>query len=76
MKYLWVVECKKIELSARTTYQYSSVGKIKRAFLNGKAWNIQKMPYFLKKKIKQKQVRTFYPIVSIRISNYLKMLYK
>ena len=53
MKYLWVVEFAKKKLSVRTTYQYSSLGKIKRAFLNGKAWNIPKDAVFPQKENKK-----------------------
>jgi superfamily I DNA/RNA helicase len=53
--------CKKIKLSIRTTYQYSSLGKIKRAFLNGKAWNIQKDAVFPQKEKKTKTGKNLLP---------------
>ncbi|KIA95657.1 MULTISPECIES: hypothetical protein [unclassified Flavobacterium] len=53
--------CKKIELSVRTTYQYSSLGKIKRAFLTGKAWNIPKDVVFPQKENKTKTGKNLLP---------------
>jgi hypothetical protein len=52
---------KKIELSLRTTYQYSSVGKMKRAFLTGKAWNIPKDAVFPQKGNKTKIGKNLLP---------------